>query len=323
MIETNLAGPEASVEDRILKARLMAADPEKSKRREAIPIWKQVLQDPSATAEDRLAMVRAYLNAGNWIDASDSLRYLVATNDKDPRFLAFYINELVKHNELSSAETYCSRLEEMPPTGSPPSPSGPICSAPLTSPIRRSAYSRTSSTTSTRCSDRAPVFAVSEKLAEIAGNSPNRRVAPRRGMHRLAESRCEYVKKNPGQELLLAVFLGEHGKVDESLNIFDDVLQSSKVDDFSRACSLVVEGGKCNKEQMQHMSKIIEAAMQKFKRATPLLLALAGAAECTPTRLVIPSRLTSTVRRPSKALDNARALNNLAVLQALQGVNAR
>ena len=62
----------------------MAADPEKSKRREAIPIWKQVLQDPSATAEDRLALVRAYLNAGNWIDASDSLRYLVATNERIP-----------------------------------------------------------------------------------------------------------------------------------------------------------------------------------------------------------------------------------------------
>ena len=139
---------------------------------------------------------------------------------------------------------------------------------------------------------------MSEKLAELSGKltKPEQSSVAAEFMD-LAESLLRTcVKENPGQELLLAVFLGEHGKVDESLNIFDDVLQSSKVDDFSRACSLVVEGGKCNKEQMQHMSKIIEAAMQKFKRATPLLLALA---ELPPTRLVIPSRLTSTVR-PSR-----------------------
>jgi predicted Zn-dependent protease len=322
MIETNLASPEASNEDRQLKARLMAADPTKGKREEAIPIWKQVLQDPSATPEDRLFLVRAYLNAGNWIEASNLLRGLVATNDKDPRFLALYISELLKHNEISSAETYCTRLEEIAPAWFPTVTlrADLLCAADQAHDAFGILKDFVDNVDAIPRERGVRLRLVSDKLAEIGRHMTKpEQASVAAECVALAESLLRtFVKENPGQELVLAVFLGEHGKVDESLDILDDVLQSSKVDDFARACSLVIEAGKCDKKQMQRMSKTIESAMKKFKRVTSLLLSLA---ELRTYQARYSESIDIYREAIAKTPDNSVALNNLAVLQALQGID--
>jgi len=160
---------------------------------------------------------------------------------------------------------------------------------------------------------------VAGKLAQLAAQltKPEHASIAAQGIG-LAESVMRTcAKENPGLELLLAVFLGQHGKVDEALGILDESLQTGKVEDFAQACSLIVESGKANKEQLLRLRTIMQSAEKKFERPAPLLQAMAE----LRTRQGLYSEAVDIYREIlQKAPDNALALNNLAVLQALQGV---
>ena len=77
---------------------------------------EEMLKNQSATPEDRFALAQMYLAAGDWIKASAEFRSLVTTSEKEPdRYLIAYITALLQHGETSSAENYLDRLEKLVP----------------------------------------------------------------------------------------------------------------------------------------------------------------------------------------------------------------
>ncbi len=115
LVEQNLASPQASIADRELLARLLASDPDPRQegREKAIRVFESL--GASATQADRFLLARLYAKAGNWLKTGELLRGLVASNQKEPQYLEFYIDELLKHGEMSSAQTYFNYLEKLAP----------------------------------------------------------------------------------------------------------------------------------------------------------------------------------------------------------------
>ena len=81
-----------------------------------------LIQKETATPEDNHKLMQMYLNNGNWLKARELLRRLVTKDDKDPRFLIMYIQELLKRRRAfrrRNVSTIDSRNRH--PLGSSPS----------------------------------------------------------------------------------------------------------------------------------------------------------------------------------------------------------
>ena len=115
LMEKNLASPDVSLWDRRVAALIDASDPLQSHRKEALGKFESIVQDQSATPEDRFELARMYMKAGNWIQASVQFRNLVASHGDEPRYLIAYVDALLEHGEKTNAEIYLERLEKISP----------------------------------------------------------------------------------------------------------------------------------------------------------------------------------------------------------------
>ena len=94
-------------------------------------------------------------------------------------------------------------------------------------------------------------------------------------------------------------------------------MQTCTVEHFAQACSLILQDRKVSESQMQRLDKIIKAAEARFERVPQLLMVLA----VLRTHQGLYSEAIDAYREiPEAAPEYPSALNNLAVLQALQGV---
>jgi cellulose synthase operon protein C len=322
LIEQNLASPQASVIERSLLGKLKASDPDPAVRKEAMSIFKDLIDHDSAAPDDVLEFAGMLNAAGNWPEASGLLRDLVASNSKDPHSLEVYIDLLLKHNELSNAEMYLNRLEKLSPN----------------------AFSTASLRADLLCAGDKPLEAfellkdfiekpnamprernarlrmVAEKIDRLGRQLTKPDQAPAASQFAAAAESLyrKIAKENPEQELVLAVFLGTRTKVDEALGILDRALPVAHLDDVSQACLLILQGGKANKEQLQRLDGIAQSILKKHERSIVPLLVMAD----LRTHQGQYAEAVSDYRKVlDKAPDNYAALNNLAVLLALQGAD--
>ena len=107
LIEKNLA-TETSAPDRRLIVRV-------SRRDEAIRVLESMLQEQSATPQDRFALAKMYLAAGAWVKANAQFRSLVANYPDELRYVTTYVAALLQRGEISNAEVYLDRLEKIAP----------------------------------------------------------------------------------------------------------------------------------------------------------------------------------------------------------------
>ena len=319
LVEQNLSSPLASVADRQLLAKLTASDPRQGARDKAIGLLESL--GTSATPDDRFILARLYRNAGNWIKAGDVLRGLVASNVRDSRYLEFYIDLLLEHNEMSSARSYLDRLEKLAPNSfNTISRKADLLCATNQRPQAFETLKDFVDNVDAQPRDRGlRLRMVAEKLADLAAQStkPEQASFAAQAID-LAESLFRgFIKENPGRELVLAVFLGRHGKMDEALGILDESLQLCNVNEFSQACGLLLENGKATADQLQRLNKIMKAAEVKFERV-PRLLSVMAELRNRQTRYSEAIDIYREILR--KAPDDAFAMNNVAVLQALQEI---
>ena len=160
---------------------------------------------------------------------------------------------------------------------------------------------------------------MAEKLAELAGRmkKPEQAAVAAQGIDSAEALFRTFVRENPGQELVLAVFLGRHGKIDEALRILDESVQTCRVEQFAQASMLILQDRKATQAQMQRMNKIMQSAEARFERVPSLLMALGD----FRTHQGLYAEAIGVYREiPEMTPEYASALNNLAVLQALQGL---
>ena len=90
---------------------LNSRDPKAANRFEAIEKYQQLMNNQQATEADLRNLAMLLLANKDWPGASQVFRKL-AVESKDPQNLAYYVKELLNHNEVPDAQLYLSQLRD-------------------------------------------------------------------------------------------------------------------------------------------------------------------------------------------------------------------
>ena len=320
LIEQNLAAQETSILDRRAKAGIDALDPARARRDEAMREREALGQGENASPADRFQLAQMYRAAGNWARANRIFRELIASSGNDPRFLSTYIKALLENNETSTADVYLDRLEEIYPNDL------------STVALRAEALVATNKPEEAfallegfidKPDARPPerdvrVRLVAERLEQLARrlSKPEQKAIADRFVEQAEKLYRSYLEKNPRQKILLVAFLGRNGQTDRALDLLQQTWDSNNPTVLSQVCSILLQNN-VGKEQLQRLQNILEPALKQFNRSVPLLMVDADV--CTRQgRFADAEACYREVIQ--KASGNAYAMNNLAVLLALQGV---
>jgi len=324
LIEENLHESKNSPLDLRIKAQLTAFDPSRARRDEAVRLLETMLKEQTAAPEDRFTLAQMYLAAGEWTNASNQFRALIAEYDKEPRYLVAYIEALLQRGETSSVAMYLDRLERIAPTWF------------VTLGLRADLLWAENkpqealemlikfvNNENAVPKDRfIRIRLVAEKLEQLSrkpATTEEQKAAIPQLAHE-AEALFRTYSAAAGQTgpLMLAAFLGRQGKLDEALDLLERAMDDSQLQDFLQALAVSVQNGSATATQLQRMEKMLEKALEKFSRPTPMLLLLAELKN-RQERYDESENLYREVLKNNAG--HAVAMNNLAVLLALQGKN--
>jgi tetratricopeptide (TPR) repeat protein len=319
LIEQNMVASKGSAADRRLKAGLDASDPTVSRRDDAIHGLETLLQEDSATPEDRFRLAQMYLAAGQWVKASAQFRNLVGSHGNEPKFLVTYIDALLGHNETSSAEVYLDRLEKILPNHFVTVGMRAELLLVKNKPDKAfAALGKFLDSPNARPPDRKiRVRFVAEKLEKLAKKltKPEQKPIAEHFVRQSQTLLRAYVDQNPGQDWVMIAFLARQGRIEDGLNLLDRVWEGTNPVLFSRLCSLFIKQSKIDKGQLQRLDRILQTALKQFSRSVPLLLTKAD----LDVKLGRFAEAAVCYREVlEKNSGNAYAMNNLAVLLALQ-----
>lgn len=102
-----------SLEDLRIRGILLSGMPDFESRRQGTAILEQIVADPAGTDGDRWMLAKLYIQHNDWPRARTLLRRLATAENPQPQFVATYVSELLRHGELSEAESWLPRLESL------------------------------------------------------------------------------------------------------------------------------------------------------------------------------------------------------------------
>ncbi len=321
LIDKNLASPESTTMDIRIKAALDADAPQRERRDEAIHTYEKMVQDQVASESDRFKLAQLYLRVNMQEKAFNILRKLIAASPDNGRYLATYIAALLENNQISTAREQVDRLEKIYPNQfvSVSLRAEALVArdkAPEAFELLKAFVDKPNAQPADR---NVRVFAIAQKLEGLAKRLTNRAQTTMADLFlREAESLYRtYVEQNSGTDWVLVAYYARQGRIDEALDLLDRTWDSNSPPVLAQVCSLFIQDGIAGPEQLQRVGRIAKKAVAQFDRPIPLLLVMADIygrqghysdAE-TIYREVIKKNAT-----------NIQAMNNLAVLLALQGV---
>lgn len=327
LIEENIAasaGDAATLAlDRRVEASLNASDPTQAVRDDAIAALETMRKDGTATPEDLFKLAQMYQTAGAWMKASDVYRSLVGAYGNEPRYMATYITALLAHGEISNAETYLERLESIFPNH--------IITVGLRAEVLVAKNEPKQALELLRAfidkSDAQPpdrsmrIRLAAEKIEQLAQRQtkPAQKEAAESFLHQAEMFYRAFADVNSGQDWVLIAFLGRQGRFDDALDMLDRNWDGGNPVAISQVSSILLRDGKISKEQQERLNRILQSALKKFDRPVPLLMVMADL--CTKqARYADAEGFYRDILEKNSG--NAYAMNNLAVLLALQGIKS-
>ena len=131
------------------------------------------------------------------------------------------------------------------------------------------------------------------------------------------ETYREYVGLKPGQELLMAMFLADQGRLDEALDLTEIHGKDADPNQIAATCFTLLDGTAATPKQIRRVDKILQETIDTHKSSILPRVALAVVRD-------FQGRFAEAERIYRKVLEedpgNPTVLNNLAVLFALQGI---
>jgi len=333
LVEQNIgAGQENALEDLRLKARILTAMPSHRRQKSAISVLEEILQrQTKPSVEDGLLLARLYLRFATFAKFTAHMRALVAAYPDNPQLLAYYVQALLDHDELDTAEVYLRRLAQLSP--------------------KSYACLRLSSELLFRRNQRKPESELSELRDQLVVSArqfiEDPEAFPRQRADRLllcsnllsgfarrlvesgkplvgadlrrqAEMMLrEYIDLRPGQELLLVALLCDHGEIDDALDLLDRQWQAAEPLQVTRAVVAVLRSEGISRQQIERLEAITERAARHFRRPSNLVIALAEIA----TKLENYDKAEQFYREILREKEDPVAMNNLAVILALRKKN--
>jgi tetratricopeptide (TPR) repeat protein len=115
LLNQNLGSPLAATEDKRLKARILLADPGRMHGSEALEIMEGLVATGGAEPDpqDRFDLARLHLARDNWDRCREQMEKLVNSGLCDPRYIEAYVGMLIRQDQLTDADLWLSRLEQV------------------------------------------------------------------------------------------------------------------------------------------------------------------------------------------------------------------
>lgn len=324
LVEQNLKEPNPAIQDQRAKALLLSAMPRRQQQQEAVRLLEQVLRDyRSATPEDRFVLARLYLRLGadQWSQAARHFRALVAAAPNEPRYAAAYGAALLAHKELSEAELWVNRLQQIAPGQLP------TVRLQAMTLCERNEHEKALGVLQgyldhpqSKDQDRpARLLAVANTLEDL-GQRASQGTAAGIGARFLAEAEKllrQYCESQPDQRLVLAAFLARNNRMEEAVALAEQAWPNSRPELIAPAMMTLLSGSAGQPTPYQaRAEKILSEAIAKHNRPVAFLVILAD-------YLGVHNRVAEaeTLYREvlQKNPNHIAALNNLAMLLALQG----
>jgi len=116
MLEQNeVEGTKVPAEDLRAHAEILSRRPIRSDRLAAIGILKQLDQRKELQTIDSFRLAILYEESGTWSDARKVILGLLAADSPDPAHVVYFVQRLIRHDELIEAESWMFKLEELQP----------------------------------------------------------------------------------------------------------------------------------------------------------------------------------------------------------------
>ena len=103
LLEQNLSAAPGSEEDLLIKARMLAARPERRCRQEAVALFESLDERSRLALEDMRSLIQLHMDLGEWERARLLLQALLAARPNDPDVLEFAIRAMIDHGETGEA----------------------------------------------------------------------------------------------------------------------------------------------------------------------------------------------------------------------------
>jgi cellulose synthase operon protein C len=324
MIEQNLAEDPASTADQRLKASILSALPDRARKDEAVGILERlVASSETRMNEDWYNLGLLYLGRNDWAKFNGVMRRLLAAAGDDPRYVATYIVAALQRNELQDADSWLDNLQKIAPNQF----NATNLRAELL--VRRGKYEeafdllkgfvdRPAAQPADVGARRQMVSETLERLGRMV-TGPEKQLWELRYLREAENLLKLYVSERPGQEMLAISFLGRQGNFNEAMTLLERIWPRMNPVAISQVILPLLQSGRPSKEQLQRGERLLQSAIERFDRPVPLLMVQADLwtlhGRYEEAESLYREILAKNSNNPPPV-----ALNNLAVLLAMQGV---
>jgi len=324
LVEENLKAAGPNPEDLRLKANILSNHPTLARRQEAARILESLpTEQRTAAPQDRFLLWQLYLAQGAWAKASEQMQSLLASDKDRPAYVTAYAAALLERKETQDAELWLTRLEGLAPTH--------FSTVSLRAELlfQRGQYvqaldlmNRFVGKVDAQPADEAErsrlVSLILERFARRL-TEPDQQETAKRFLFD-AEDLCrKYVRQRPGREWFLVLFLGRQNRIEEieeAVRLLESTWPESDPAVTAEASMLLLRSSAATPEQLRRVERLVQGALQKLERPIPLLEVMAQAYASQERYGEAEAFYREVIKKNSGAY---RAMNNLAVLLALQG----
>ncbi|HYV35442.1 MAG TPA: tetratricopeptide repeat protein [Gemmataceae bacterium] len=292
------------VEDQLATAIVLASQP--AHRAEAIAALENLTDKvASLSPEMRYFLAQLYEADGKWQAAKTQLIVLLATQDKNPVFLAHYIRAMLRHNDVALAENAADKLAAVAATAWPTVELGArVLHA---KGQKEKACAMVLNYAEQKDVRRDLAGLLLDELGYAADPEKQKQI-------------CDFIagSKRPEAVLLLAQFLAKHEDVDEALDLCEAALKTAPPDRVLHTAVIVLRLGKGTPDQQAK----VEGWLQKAATEQPkslFLQILHAEVEDLRGRYAEAASIYGQILQ--KDQNNIIALNNLAFMTALKKEN--
>ena len=321
LIDENLKLGENEI-DRRMKVALDQAHPSRANREKAIEALERIVAGQGQKSPgDVLGLAQLYLAAGNWAKARPLLRDLVAEHPGELRYLATFVEAMLKNNETVDVQPYLDQL-----VAAAPNNLGTVN-------LQAEAFFRTKQYQ--KALDLLNEF-VDRKDAEPADGPVRLRAVAgvlEQFVNRLREAKesawarqfmdaaeplyRRYVQAQPDHELVMAAFLARQGRTAEAVDMFERRWSSLTPANLAQMAAILLNSEAATQSHIERTERIIKRALEASPDAAALHLVLADARTVQGRYDEAEEHYRAVLREHP---NHSVALNNLAVLLALQGI---
>ncbi len=321
LIDENLKLGDNEADRRVIVA-LDQAHPSRRQRERAIESLEQLVAEQGEKAPgDMLGLAQLYLAADNWAKARPLLRELVAAHPDEPRYLAILTEAMLSRGETAEAEPYLDRL-----IAAAPNNFGTV-SLQAESLFRQNQYEEAVDLLE-EFVDRpgAEPADAPARLRMVAGVleqfTGRLREAERDEWARRFADAAEtlyrrYLQLHPEHELVLAAFLARQGRTVEAIGMFERRWPTLNTANLAQMATLLLKSDAATDGHVLRTERIVERALQENPGAVPLHLVMAELRTEQQRYAEAEQHYRDVLRHQP---DHAIAMNNLAVLLGLQGI---